>query len=95
VAAGLAMRVALKPAPDAAAVDDRLFNEYREPIALGAKARLMLSPGKPYGNPSLGTACYQQFKMRAAEAALRAEQGFTRAPLRTRPISNVEKTWRN
>jgi hypothetical protein len=54
--------VTLKPTLDATTIDDKIHQEYVEWIAMGAKARLMLKPGKPYTSVELGTALMQQFK---------------------------------
>lgn len=52
-AAGLALviQASLKPANDAEGLDDALFDQYVEAIAMGAKARLMAQPLKVYSNP--------------------------------------------
>lgn len=79
----LTMTVALKPSPDATGVDDSLFNEFRDPIIHGVLARLMLSPKKPYSNPSLATYHQQQFTILTGQAGMRAARNYNRAPLQT------------
>lgn len=79
----LTMIVVLKPSPDAESVDDFLFNEYRETIVHGAKARLMLSPKKPYGNPEMSVYHQAQFIAKTGAAGTRVARNYTRAPLQT------------
>ncbi|WP_256598237.1 hypothetical protein [Nitrosospira sp. Nsp11] len=79
----LIMTVALKPSPDATGIDGSIFNEFREAIIHGALSRLMLSPKKPYSNPSLATYHNQQFTIMTGQAGTRTARSFTRAPLQT------------
>jgi hypothetical protein len=89
----LAMTVALKPSPDAAGIDDSIFDEYREAIVHGALARLMLSPKKPYTNMQLAQYHEQLFAIRVADAGMRAARGHTRMPLQTRIMGRC--SWAN
>lgn len=52
-AAGLSLviQASLKPANDSEGLDDALYAQYVETIAMGAKARLMAHALKSYGNP--------------------------------------------
>jgi hypothetical protein len=79
----LALEVILKPAPDATGVDDSIFNEFREAIVRGALSRLMLSPKKPYSNPTLAAYHQQQFTVKTAAAGTRSARNYTRSPLQT------------
>jgi hypothetical protein len=87
VAGTLAMTVALKPSPTATGIDDAMFNEYRDAIIHGALARLMLSPKKPYSNPSLATYHQQQFTILTGQAGMRQARNYTRAPLQSAILS--------
>ena len=89
ITGGLTMKVIVKPTPTAEVVDDFLFNEYRNDIAMGAKSRLMVSPGKPYTNAALGVELASQFQIAINAAEVRATKGYTRTPLRTRPVYKV------
>jgi hypothetical protein len=80
----LSVSVVLKPSPSAAGIDDSVFDEYRQAVAHGALARLMLSPRKPYTNAQLAPYHAQQFAIQSADAGTRAAKGHTRAPLQTR-----------
>lgn len=79
----LKLVVALKPDNDSTGIDDEIFQEYREAIVHGAKARLMLSPRKPYTNAELAAFHMQQFAAQTAGAGQRVARNYTRAPLRT------------
>jgi hypothetical protein len=79
----LKLEVVLKPSPIADGVDEDIFDEYREAIVHWALARLMLSPKKPYTNPSLATYHMQQFFSKTGAAGLRAARSYTRAPFQT------------
>src|SRR5690348_13008844 len=57
----LRLAAVLKPSPSAADIDESVFDEYRQAIAHGALARLMLSPRKPYTNAQLAQYHAQQF----------------------------------
>lgn len=79
----LTLEVILKPSSTATGIDDDIFNEWREAIVHGALARLMLSPKKPYSNPTLAAYHQQQFTIKTAAAGMRTARNYTRAPLRT------------
>lgn len=79
----LTLIVALKPSPTATGVDDAMFNEYREAIIHGAKARLMLSPKKPYTDAQLAQYHQQQFTIKTGRAGTRHARNYTREALRT------------
>ncbi|SCY26002.1 hypothetical protein SAMN05216420_10424 [Nitrosospira sp. Nl5] len=79
----LTMIVALKPAPASTGIDDTQYNEYREAIAHGAMARMMLSPKKPYTDLPLAQHHAQQFAIKTAAAGIRVASSHTRAPLIT------------
>lgn len=75
--------VALKPDSSAIGIDDVIFQEHREAIAHGAKARLMFSPRKPYTNSELAVLNMQMFNAKTMAAGMRAGRNYTLAPLRT------------
>lgn len=49
----LIINVALKPLPTVSSLPDFLFNDWYQTIAAGAKAKLMIIPGKEWSNPNL------------------------------------------
>lgn len=77
----ITMRVALVPLRDSTKFDDFLYEQWGEYIACGAKARLMLTPGKPYSNQN--TAAYNQARFMSGlnEARQRAIRGNVRSDL--------------
>lgn len=79
----LTMNVTLKPDLASTGIDDAIFREYREAIAHGALARLMMSPKKPYSSPQLAQFHAQQFEIKTGHAGTRQDRNFTRAPLQT------------
>jgi len=79
VANGLTMRVALKPSRSATTVDDVLYEDYAEVIAAGAKARLMMSAGKPYTNPQIAAVQLDMFRQGTNVARQRATRGYVRS----------------
>lgn len=83
VAGPLTLIVVLQPSPDAAGVDDRLFNDDREAIIHGALSRLMLSPKKPYTSSALAVYHQQQFAIKTNRAGSNSARYATREPLQT------------
>ncbi|MES2415092.1 MAG: hypothetical protein V4614_14895 [Pseudomonadota bacterium] len=75
-------RIVLKPAVASTGVPDALFNQYAEVIAMGAKARLMLSPKKPYTDATMAGANRVMFDERVATIARAVEKSFSRTPRR-------------
>lgn len=82
----LRINAALKPTHASTGIPDIIFERYVQTIAHGAKARLMLSPEKPYTNLKLGAFHEDQFNGAIGEAKIRAARGNTRASLRTRTV---------
>jgi hypothetical protein len=81
VANALTMRVAYKPSRSSTTVEDVIYEDYSEAIAKGAKARLMMSPGKPYTNPQLAAAELELFRQAMNVARQRASRGHVRSDL--------------
>lgn len=80
--------VALQIAHDATDIDDWVYQQYREGIAHGAKARLMEQPGKPWSSKA---AVYHNgmFEKAIDKAMDKANRGHARAPRRTRAVFGV------
>lgn len=87
-AAGLSVltRLALKPSNTGTGVSDQLFAHYVEEIATGAKARLMLSPKKPYSNLALAAVHAKDFQDATADVARKVEKSFSRNGRRVTPM---------
>ncbi len=84
VTGGLTARLALKPTRDAETIDELIYEDYGKTIAMGAVASLLLMVNKPWSNALIGTAFKQRFEIAAAQAALGADKGHVRAPLRVK-----------
>lgn len=69
---GVRVRASVRPAESATGVPDEIATRWREAIATGAKARLMLYPGKPWTNLDLGGALTMRFEQMIAEANVAA-----------------------
>jgi len=82
ITGGLKMRVCLKPKFDAADIESRMYEEYREAIASGALYRLMLSPKKPYTDAALAAVHKEMFDDKASSVRHKVQKGYARAPLR-------------
>lgn len=80
----LTLQVSLKPKREATGIPDVVFQTYLEEIAAGAKARLMIIPGKPWSNPQTSAYYLGMFERGISAATAEADTGFTRAPIRTK-----------
>jgi hypothetical protein len=78
---GLTLRVALKPSRASTTVDSLIFEDYAEVIGSGAKARLMMSPGKPWSEANLAAAEMSLFKQGINDARSRAVRGHMRSDI--------------
>jgi hypothetical protein len=78
----ITMRVALVPLRTVTEVEDFLFELWGEIIGFGAKARLMLTPGKPYSNSEAATYNQARFVSGLNDARQRAARGNVRSDLR-------------
>lgn len=87
---GITGRAALKPTQDATGIEDDLFDEYVRVIAAGAIAALCALPRKPWSDPALVAFYGGQFEEACSNELVRAERGFTRAPLRARVVNSIE-----
>jgi hypothetical protein len=79
---GLAIRTAFTPSRSATTVDDTLYNNWLEPIAAGAIARLMLLPGQPFSAPALAGSYRVQFDAATRHASTVARAGQVAASSR-------------
>lgn len=81
VANAITMRVALVPSRSSSSCEDFIFEQWVEPIAAGAVARLQISSGKPYSNPQAAAANQARFMAGVNVARSRAVRGFNRSSL--------------
>ena len=78
----ITMRVALVPLRDATSCEDFLYEQWGEHLACGAKARLMLTMGKPYTNPEAAAVNQARYNVALNDARQRAIRGNVRSDLR-------------
>jgi hypothetical protein len=77
----ITMRVALVPLRDSTKFDDFLYEQWGEYIACGARARLMLTPAKPYTNQEAAAVNQNRYLMAINDARQRAVRGNVRSDL--------------
>jgi len=75
------IRVAVVPLRDSVKFDDFLYEEWCEAIACGAKARLMLTSGKPYTNKEGAGINQSRYLIALNDARQRAIRGNVRSDL--------------
>lgn len=76
------MRVALAPLRSGDEFDGVLYEQWGEFLACGAKARLMLKPGKPFTNPDAAALNQARYMTGLNDARQRASHGNVRSNLR-------------
>lgn len=81
----VAAEVALKPKSDATTIDGWVYEQYREALAAGAKARLMAMAGKPWTS-NLSAKHQADFDRAIGKATHDANRGHGRAQKRTRCV---------
>lgn len=80
----LVAHVAVKPDRDATTLDDVLYNNWRDEIAAGAKARLMLMSKQPWYNPDDAAVAQGIFQSAIDRAAHKRATGNVGAPIRSK-----------
>jgi len=81
----LTVTVAYKPTRNSTLVDSRLYEEYLEVIAAGAKYRLMSSPAKPYSNVDYAALNFKIFWQGVAKAKRDVQGALSNALQRVTP----------
>lgn len=74
----MCLLVAVQPTPDAVEIDDSLFEHYAEPLAYGARARLVETAGQPYYDPTSAPLLWGRFYGAVSEAKGRRMTEHTR-----------------
>lgn len=80
-------KVALMPSRTSTGVPDFLLDRHFDAIASGAKARLMLSPNKPYSSKEFGDYHKKEFESAILDIAVQALKSGTSASLMAKPRS--------
>lgn len=84
-AQSLRVRIRVGLLDTATTFPDRVYNEHKLYLAMGAKAGLFYMSQKPWSDPLLADVNYRQFISRAASARLKADRTPIKAPLVTTP----------
>lgn len=80
----VSLSVWLKPAQDADDLPDFIVDQYRETIAHGALARLLLIPNQSFTSPEMGIAFGGAFQAKLDSLCAKGFTGQQRAPVRTK-----------
>jgi hypothetical protein len=83
---GLRLRLSVKPGDSALGIPEDLYVKYRDALAAGARARLMLQPGKPWTNEGLGVGYSGMFEAAIDRAARLVSQAYGRGRISARPM---------
>lgn len=83
--AALRLKVAIGLTETATTCDDSVRVNWRDVIASGVKAQLMLMQGKPWSSPELGSAHLGRYEAGIDAASVRVLRTHARRPLNTRP----------
>lgn len=83
-ATGLKLRLIVAPSETATGLPDDMAVKFRDAIHVGAKARLMLYPSKPWTNPQLATVYGQAFNGLADQATAAAARAYVQARIPSR-----------
>lgn len=83
--AALRLKVAVGLLDAATTCDDSIVTNWREGIAAGAKARLMLQPGKTWESPERAAVNQAMYMEAVNKANTRVARGAARRPLYVRP----------
>lgn len=81
----LKLSMFLRPSEDAEQLPDFLAQLYRQEIADGALAEILMTPGQSFTDPSRAGFYAQRFEARLLELCSKNIKGQQRAKLRTRP----------
>jgi hypothetical protein len=81
LASAVTLRVSLAPLRTSVACEDFLFEQWVEPIAAGAVAKLQTSAGKPYSNPQAAQINQARYMAGVNAARQKATRGYTRSSL--------------
>lgn len=74
----------LKPSQDAQDLPDFIVDKYREMIAWGALARILMIPNQSFSNPQMATYWQTRFDTKLDSLFLKGAKGEQRAPMRTK-----------
>jgi hypothetical protein len=84
-ATGLKLRMSVKPSDTATGIPDDQYVKYRDPLASGARSRLMLQAEKKWSNPGLGALNASVFDAAINSASIAAARSFSTGRISARP----------
>lgn len=76
VTSGLRLRIAIKPDITATEICDEVFEQHRDAIAAGARARLQLMPSQPFSDAKQGAVDRALFEGAVADELIQFWRGF-------------------
>jgi hypothetical protein len=79
LAGGLLLSVSMQPDRNSKGFPGWIYSQYWEGITAGAKARMMLMPGKPWSNPKQAILYAQMFENETAAARADASKSLVRS----------------
>lgn len=82
---GVKTRVSVKPSESATGIPDDLAVKFRDALATGAKALLMLTPEQKFTNLNLGAALHEKFEAMIAQANWEASRAYGGGRVSSRP----------
>lgn len=82
----MSIEVALAPSLPTCYLPDDFLRRWTEPIVAGAKAALMLMPGKPWSNPQVGAVHRQAYQTGVFQARREVHAQHKGGSLRIRPV---------
>lgn len=80
----LSLRVSVRPSESATGIPDDLAARFRDQLAMGAKARLMLYQGKPWSAPDMGLALSGAFASSIEKAASAMARSYSNGRVKSR-----------
>ena len=81
----LTMRVSYKPTRTATTIDDGLLDDYQDALLAGARAKLMMQPGKAWSNPQLAQMNGQLFAREIVNARITIDHDRAPGTIIARP----------
>jgi hypothetical protein len=80
---GLTYRMSLKPGPESTEIDEDVWSEWRDVLAQGTKAELLVMDGERWANVKRGADYRAQYRKARAEARIRVQRAY----------GNADATW--
>lgn len=82
---GIKLRLSVKPSEIATGIPDDLFAKYRDELACGARARLMMQADKSWSRPDVAMVNAAKFEAAINTASISAARSFSTGRIASRP----------